>query len=168
MEPDTNALNSVRQMIERAGAAETIEDALRWILDILDGVVPGEVKAFLLLQEDGATLRVKTARGLSTEFIGRFEKTVEGGALADVVWGGRVRGVREADPSSDEYRDFRLERAFGSGVAAPVGVAARRYGHLWVQSDKPLVYTLTHLSLVSLAGSLAGEVVGHIRARGVR
>ncbi|MHC4248423.1 MAG: sensor domain-containing diguanylate cyclase [Planctomycetota bacterium] len=158
-------LNSVRHMVERAGAAETIDDALRWILDILDDVVPGDVKAFLLLQEDGATLRVKTGIGLEPEFIGRFEKPVEGGIVADVIWGGHVRGVREADPSSDEYKELRLDRTYGSGLAAPVGAGARRFGYLWVQSEKDFAYALKHMNLVSLAGSLAGEVVSHISAR---
>ena len=158
-------LNSVRQMVERAGAAETIDDALRWILDILDDVVPGDAKAFLLLQEDGATLRVKTAIGLEPEFIGRFERPVEGGITADVIWGGHVRGVREDDPSSDEYKELRLDRVFGSGLAAPVGAGARRFGYLWVQSEKDFAYALKHMNLVSLAGSLAGEVVSHISAR---
>jgi len=158
-------LNSVRQMVERAGAAESIDDALRWILDILHDVVPGDTKAFLLLQEDGATLRVRTAIGLEPEFIGRFEKPVEGGIIADVIWGGHVRGIREADPSSDEYKELRLDRVYGSGLAAPVGAGARRFGYLWVQSEKDFAYALKHMNLVSLAGSLAGEVVSHISAR---
>jgi diguanylate cyclase (GGDEF)-like protein len=152
-------------MIERAGSAETAEEALRWILDILDEMVPGEVKAFLLLDDDGMTLRVKTAKGLEPEFMGRFERQVGGGVLADVVWGGRVRGLRQVDPSSEEYKQMRLDRAFKSAVAAPAGAVGRSIGCLCVQSEREDDYNLEHLNLVALAANLAGEVVSHMRAR---
>ncbi len=165
MEKASNALNIVRQMTDRAGAAHTVEEALRWILDLMGEAVPGEVRAFLLLDPGGMTLRIKSAEGIDAGFMASFERPVGTGILADVLWGGRVRGVRSADPSTDEYRELRLDRAFKSGIAAPLGAAGHRLGYLWVQSDADDRYDLEHLNLVAIAANLAGEVAAHIRAR---
>jgi diguanylate cyclase (GGDEF)-like protein len=152
-------------MIERAGAAETIDDATRWILDVLDDIVPADVMAFVLLEDDGVTLRIRTAIGLASEDIAHFERSVGTGILADVVWSGRTHGIREADPSSTEYKELRLGRAFKSGVVAPVGIAGRNFGYLWVQSERDSAFDVDHFNIVALSSSLAGEVISHIQAR---
>ena len=164
MEKSANPIHVIRQMTERVGSAQTVEEALRWILELLAEIVPGDVRAFLLLDEDGSTLRVKAALGLDPQFIGRFEGTVGAGFIADVLWGGRVRALRMADPSSEEYKALRLDRAFKSGVAAPMGAAGHRVGYLWLQSESEDAYNLEHLNLAAIAANLAGEKVAHILA----
>ncbi len=160
-----NVLSSVRLMIERAGVADNAAQALRWILDILDEIVPGEVKAFLVLDDEDHVLRVATATGLDKEFVGRFERPVGSGVLAEVVWGGHVRGIRKADPSSEQYKELRLDRAFGSGVAAPAGAGGRQLGCLWVQADKVDAFGLSDLTLMSIAARLAGYALALARMR---
>jgi diguanylate cyclase (GGDEF)-like protein len=152
-------------MVERVGAAESIEDATRWILDVLEDVIPAGIKAFILLEDDGATLRIRAATGLDPEFIGRFERRVGTGPLADVVWSGHALGVRDAEPASEQYKDFRLDLAYASGVAAPVSAAGRHFGYLWVQSDKEDAYDLTAFNIVALCAALAGEVISHMQTR---
>jgi len=165
MERAAQAIHAIRQMIERAGAAETIEDATRWILDVLDDIVSADVMAFVLLEDDGVTLRIKTASGIESDEISRFERSVGTGILADVVWSGRAHGIREADPSSDEYKELRLGRAFKSGVVAPVGIGGRHFGYLWVQADADDAFGIDQFNIVALSASLAGEVISHILAR---
>jgi diguanylate cyclase (GGDEF)-like protein len=165
MDKAAQSIHAIRQMIERAGAAETVEDATRWILDVLEDIVPADVKAFVMLEDDGVTLRIKTASGIEPDAIGRFERSVGTGILAEVVWSGRAHGIREADPASDEYKELRLDRAFKSGVVAPVGIGGRHFGYLWVQADTADAFDLTQFNIVALSASLAGEVISHIIAR---
>lgn len=155
----------IRQTVERAGSAATVEEALRWLLDFAADFLPGEVSAFLLLEEGGLAIRVRLARGLESAFVAGFERPVGHGVLANVVWSGQTHAVRYADPSSDTYKELRLDRAFGSGIAAPVSSGGRPFGYFWVQSEQKNAYDLEHLNTAGLVGTVAGEVLSHLEMR---
>lgn len=162
MSQELNHINVVRQMLERSGTAGGVEQALRWLLEQLDEVIEG-VKAFILLEPDGETLHIMSASGLSAEFIGNFERSVGHGLLGEVVLGGRLRGIREADPSSEDYLDLKLEHPFGSALAAPLSSGNMHLGYLWVESAKPHAFELSDLNLTSVTGLIAGGIISHMR-----
>lgn len=162
MSQEVNHINVVRQMLERAGTAGGVEQALRWLLEQLDEVIDG-VKAFILLEPDGETLHIMSASGLSTEFIGKYERSVGHGMLGEVVLGGRLRGIREADPTSEDYKDLKLEHPFGSALAAPLSAGNQHLGYLWVESTEPHAFELSDLNLTSVTGLIAGMIISHMR-----
>ena len=144
-------LSAVYELMQKVRAATTLEEALSSILDIVASLVWSDESSLLTVDEDGATMTVRAARGeRAQESIGTETLTLSGDSLAAHALRARTAQIA---PDAAVMR---------SRLAIPLVVAEELIGVLMMESRTPDLYTEESVMMLHLVASQAATIYREI------
>ncbi|MBV9851712.1 MAG: GAF domain-containing protein [Armatimonadetes bacterium] len=145
-------LSAVYELMQKVRSATTLDEALDSILDIVASLVWSDEAQLLTVDEEGATMTVRAARGQGAEArIGVATLPLDGDNIAAQA----LRERRALIASAKRDPDARGARSL---MALPLVVGEEAIGVLTMQSDMPDLYTEESVTMLHLVGSQAATI----------
>jgi len=139
-------------------AATTLEEALSSILDIVASLVWSDESSLMTVDEDGATMTVRAARGeRADEIIGAETLPLSGDSVAARALRARTALIGPETPAA--AADIAAMR---SRLALPLVVADELIGVLMMESRTPDLYTEESVMMLHLVASQAATIYREI------
>jgi len=158
-------MDSLLQITRTISGSVPFEEALHVISKQVRKRPGFSAFAVVLLDEQTETLGVKIARGISNSFIKSYRRPIGSGVAAKLIWSEQPILIPEADASSPEYQELRLENDFTSLICAPIIVGDSGVGYMHVERSSGAPYTrddLRHVQLIANLGA-AAKVMDELR-----
>jgi len=150
-------LSAVYELMQKVRAATTLEEALSSILDIVASLVWSDESSLMTVDEDGATMTVRAARGeRAEEIIGAETLTLSGDSVAARALRARTALI------GPEPADAADTAAMRSRLALPLVVADELIGVLMMESRTPDLYTEESVMMLHLVASQAATIYREI------
>ena len=149
-------LSAVYELMQKVRSATTLDEALNSILDIVASLVWSDEAQLLTVDEEGATMTVRAARGDGAEaLIGTSTLPLDGGSIA-------AQALRKGEGLISSAKDLQTD-ALGdkkarSLLALPLVVGDEAIGVLTMQSGMPDLYSEESVKMLHLVASQAATI----------
>ena len=149
-------LSAVYELMQKVRAATSLEEALSSILDIVASLVWSDASSLMTVDEDGAHMTVRAARGeRAAEIIGTETLSLGGDSVAARALRARTALIGPDTAATDAS-------AMRSRLAIPLVVADALIGVLMMESRTPDLYTEESVMMLHLVASQAATIYREI------
>jgi signal transduction histidine kinase len=158
-----DVLETANRCARALGSSLELDEAFGAFIRELNGLVPFERTAIVLVENDTATTMATAGRGADEVFPPGNVGPIEGSVLARVVDGHFVlrRDLEEREFPEDE---LLLGLGLRSELVSPLLLGARTIGMLSLSRDRVDAFSEDEVELVTLLGRLVATAVQNIRA----
>ena len=154
-------LSAVYELMQKVRAATSLDEALSSILDIVASLVWSDESSLMTVDENGATMTVRAARGeRAAEGIGHETLSLSGDSVAARALRARTAliGPDAAVPGEAAASPLVMR----SRLAIPLVVADELIGVLMMESRTPDLYTEESVMMLHLVASQAATIYREI------
>jgi signal transduction histidine kinase len=156
-----DALEAAGRCARALASSLDLQEAFAAFIRELQGLVPFERTAIVLVENDAAHVIAAAGRGADDVFPVGSGRPMRGSLLEEVLKGQPVLRREMADQTYPEEREF-IELGLHSRLGAPLLVGARTIGMLSLVREEPDAFSPEDVELVSLLGRLAATAVQNI------
>lgn len=141
-----------------------LDDTLNNIVTLVSRRMRTEVCSIYLLEEDGATLRLRATKGLSRRAVGKVVMKISEGLTGLAVEQGRVVSILEPQ-NHPRYRYFRetREERFHSFLGIPLFDRKNPIGVITIQTAEPRQFSGEEISALSTIAFQVSSIVINAR-----
>ncbi|MCB1195606.1 diguanylate cyclase [bacterium] len=155
-------LELVKTVTQSINREFTCEEILHHLIDITKHRMHVQMIAVVLFDEKSGYLRIKASRGLSQNFMTKFERNDEVEQVGKLIHGGESILINAIDKASSSYADLKLENDYNSVMAARVTFHAQALGYIICQRHTDAGFEQNELLFLEIISQLiATALINH-------
>jgi diguanylate cyclase (GGDEF)-like protein len=108
-------------------------------------------------------LQITNACGISLTFAKQFHRTISMGAVASLIWTGRVVAIHNAETEPAKAEELKLEHPFSSCMCVPLTINHQTLGYLHLDSVRPYAFNHDDLLVITTYAQLAALALDRSR-----
>ncbi len=131
------------------------ERILHLVVDRLVRMFQCQTGAIITIHPKTEYLQIANACGISLTFAKQFHRTINVGAVADLLWTGRPLIIPDASVDPLRADELKLEQPFASCVCLPLSINHRSLGYLHLDATKPFAFSQEDMPFIGIFTDLA-------------
>ena len=159
-----DVLETANRCARALGSSLELDEAFGAFIRELQGLVPFDRTAIVLVEGDSATTMATAGRGAEEVFVPGSSAPIQGSVLAQVLADGALLVRRDLTDRRFAADEQLLELGLRSELVTPLLVGARPIGMLGLSRERPDAFSDDEIELVALLGRLVATAVQNIRA----
>lgn len=135
------------------------EGGLHGVVQAARDIFHAQTVAVVLMDEETHALSIKLSRGLSSQFVSRFQRDLGSAVLGEVIRGAMALKLSSREDDKAAYEEVRLEHEFNSAMAVHMAVNHKPIGYLYCDHAGKDFFTDGDIRIMRVLASLAALAV---------
>lgn len=161
----SDKLERIAELCRQAASLPDSDSLVSVVVTTVRQVFSCRSVALILASEDSEHLSIKSADGLSEQFIRDFRRAIGTGVIADVMWAGAGLLYDQLDADSRELAELKLEHDPVSLMCVRLEVDSRAIGYLLCESERAAAFTEDDLQLLKVVAEVSAVAIDRATIR---
>lgn len=131
------------------------ERVLHLVVDRLVRMYQCQTGAIITINPRTEYLQIINACGISLTYAKQFHRTISMGAVADLIWTGKVVMIHDGAAEPEKTDELKLEHPFISCICIPLTINHRTFGYLHLDSMRPYAFNRDDQTILTTYAQLA-------------
>ncbi|MGD0337281.1 MAG: diguanylate cyclase [Bacteroidota bacterium] len=156
-------LRYIAEITSTLSSSHQAERVLHLVVDRLVRIYQCQTGAVITINPRTEYLQMTNACGISLTFAKQFHRTINMGAVANLIWTGRVVMIHDAATEPEKAEELKLEHPFSSCICIPLTINHRTTGYLHLDSLQSYAFNNNDLLILTTFAQLAAIALDRAR-----